>query len=159
VIFVTIGSMLPFDRLIRAMDNWALKNQSKKIFAQIGDGFYIPQYMPYERLVGPVAFRKILSESGLIVAHAGMGSVISAAELGKPIIIVPRDLEFKEHTTDHQKHTANWLRNRDGIYVADTIDELDNKITLALTNIAERQRISTIAPADFTDRLRAAVLT
>jgi hypothetical protein len=36
VIFVTIGSMFPFDRMIRVMDEWASKNANQDVFAQIG---------------------------------------------------------------------------------------------------------------------------
>ena len=44
VIFVTIGSMFPFDRLIRAMDAWAAAQPERRVelLAQIGDGGYEP---------------------------------------------------------------------------------------------------------------------
>ena len=37
-IFVTVGTQLPFDRLIAAIDSWAGKNAQADIFAQVGDG-------------------------------------------------------------------------------------------------------------------------
>jgi len=38
VILVTVGSMLPFDRLIEAMDKWAADHPGHSLFAQIGKG-------------------------------------------------------------------------------------------------------------------------
>ena len=47
MIFVTIGSMFPFDRLIRAMDAFAQANPGTEILAQIGTGDYVPAHMPH----------------------------------------------------------------------------------------------------------------
>ena len=48
MIFVTIGSMFPFDRLIRVMDGWAAANPGVETLAQIGDGAYEPAHMRWE---------------------------------------------------------------------------------------------------------------
>ena len=45
MIFVTIGSMFPFDRMIRVMDDWAARNASQETFAQIGTGSYEPTHI------------------------------------------------------------------------------------------------------------------
>ena len=46
MIFVTIGSMFPFDRLIRAMDDWAAAQpEPVELVAQIGEGSYRPAHM------------------------------------------------------------------------------------------------------------------
>ena len=42
LIFVTIGSALPFDRLVQAMDDWARDNPGEDILAQTGDGVFEP---------------------------------------------------------------------------------------------------------------------
>ncbi len=36
MIFVTVGEQLPFDRLVRAVDEWAAAS-GKEVFAQIGN--------------------------------------------------------------------------------------------------------------------------
>lgn len=157
MIFVTVGSMFPFDRLIRAMDGWAARNAQEHIFAQIGDGSYLPQNMPYARMVPPSRFHEICHETDLIVAHAGMGSVISAAEIGKPIILFPRHAAWKEHTTDHQLHTAGWLRDRPGVFIADDDEDLDLQIENAKSSVNDHQRLSPTAPAEFVTRIRHAL--
>lgn len=158
MIFVTIGSMFPFDRLIQVMDDWAARHPDAEVFAQIGEGAYLPSHMPYERMVSPRKFRELNEQAEIIVAHAGMGSVITAAELGKPIVLLPRHAAQKEHTTDHQIDTARWLRARPGIFVADTNDDIDQQIELARQTSAGDEKLPKVAPAGFTDRIRAALL-
>ena len=56
----------------------------------------------------------------LVVAHAGVGSVVSAGEQGKPIVVLPRRAALGEHTSDHQVETIGWLRGKPGVHVAGT---------------------------------------
>ena len=49
VIFLTIGSMFPFDRLVRAMDDWAGTGSQCEILALIGAGSYEPRHMRWVR--------------------------------------------------------------------------------------------------------------
>ena len=132
VIFVTIGSMFPFDRLIRAMDAWAAAQPGAgRVLAQIGDGGYQPAHM---RWVRELAARRLRPRGGrgrLVVAHAGMGSVITAGEHGKPIVLLPRLAGRGEHNNDHQVDTARWLRARPGIHVADAEADLRLRIAAA----------------------------
>lgn len=157
MIFVTVGSMLPFDRLIRAMDSWAADHAAEDVFAQIGDGHYLPRNMKFDRLVAPAKFREIFAQASVVVAHAGMGSVISAAELGRPIVLLPRLAAWKEHTTDHQRDTAHWLRDRPGVLIADSEDDLQQRIEEARGMDGIGQRLSKTAPADFVVKLRQAI--
>lgn len=153
MIFVTVGSMFPFNRIIEVMDGWAQRHPEEKVFAQIGNGSYLPAHMQYERMVSPGIFRKLNEEADIIVAHAGMGSVITASELGKPIVLLPRLAALKEHTTDHQLHTARWLKGRSGIYVAEENGDLDAQIDAA--RLAKSyERLTKFAPKAFTDQIR-----
>ena len=45
MIFVTVGTQLPFDRLIRAVDNWAKAAGRRDVFAQIGPASYRPLHI------------------------------------------------------------------------------------------------------------------
>lgn len=132
MIFVTIGSMFPFDRLIRVMDGWAKSNPGTELLAQIGTGSYVPENMPYVRKLTQSEFSQTVERAQLVVAHAGMGSVITASQYSKPIVMLPRLQQWGEHTTDHQIATANWLRSKPGVYIADTDAELGPRIADAL---------------------------
>jgi UDP-N-acetylglucosamine transferase subunit ALG13 len=132
VIFVTVGSMMPFDRLIRAMDEWARAHPDHDVLAQIGGGSYVPSHMRWTRMLSPSEYRNAVEGSVVIVAHAGMGSFFFAMETGKSIVMLPRYASKNEHTTDHQVHTVQWLRDKPGVHVAMLEDELDGVIDKAL---------------------------
>ena len=89
MILVTVGAQMPFDRLIAAVDHWAEVSGCTDIFAQIGDTEFRPKHLRWTQFVNPDQFRELVESADLVVAHAGMGSVLTALELGKPIIVMP----------------------------------------------------------------------
>ncbi|MFH1986434.1 MAG: glycosyltransferase [Pseudomonadota bacterium] len=156
MIFVTVGSMLPFDRLIRAVDLWAQNTKCLDVFAQIGDGVYEPTNMTWARMLSPGEFDQKIRSASLVVAHAGMGSIISAMEAGKPIVILPRRVENKEVTTNHQVDTVTWLEQKSGIYVARTEAALPEAISNATHSSGScAPSISSVAPEQFIQRVRS----
>ena len=157
MIFTTIGSMLPFNRMVETMDDWARRHPETEVIAQIGEGTYEPKHMRFVRMVSNSEFLGLVKAAELIVAHAGTGSVFSALEFGKPIVLVPRYADAKEHTTDHQVHTANWLRGRRGVVIAERTDNIDLKIEEARGMSSAQGSFSPHAPAEFIARIRAAV--
>ena len=63
-----------------------------------------------------------------MIAHAGMGSIITALELGKQIIIMPRRASLGEHRNDHQVATAKQFAAQGRIEVALDETELADKL-------------------------------
>jgi UDP-N-acetylglucosamine transferase subunit ALG13 len=124
VIFVTVGTQLPFHRLIGAMDAWAGANPQAEVFAQVGPTTQPPRHMPFAAFLSPQEADERLRSATLIVAHAGMGTVLTALEAGRPLIIVPRRASLGEHRNEHQLATARWLVARPGIGVAMDESEL-----------------------------------
>ena len=120
MIFVTIGSMFPFDRMIRAMDAWAAAEAgSEDVLAQVGAGDYEPRHMTWVRKLDRPAYADAIRRSRLVVAHAGVGSIVTAGELCRPIVVLPRRAHLGEHTSDHQVETVGWLRAKPWVHVAD----------------------------------------
>jgi UDP-N-acetylglucosamine transferase subunit ALG13 len=157
MIFATVGSMLPFERLIRELDDWAETNPSVPCFAQIGNGTYEPRHMHWQRKVTSAEYRRQVSAAKLVVAHVGIGSIFSALELEKPILLVPRYSDTKEHTTDHQIHTAKRWRDHPNVVVAERQDNLGEKIAVAFRLKAASGKFSPVAPGEFTSKLREAL--
>lgn len=129
MIFLTVGTQLGFDRLIRAVDEWASKNSSYTIFAQIGNGNYHPINMKWERFLSPSKFDEIFRNSKLIISHAGMGTILNALVHEKPIVVLPRLYKYQEHRNDHQLATAKRLRNLNGVYFASSTSELQSQLS------------------------------
>lgn len=158
MILVTVGLLLPFDRLIRLMDGWAARHPHVPVVAQIGAGGYEPRHMRWLRQLDGPAFRAEVERASLLVAHAGTGSVFDALALGKPMVLVPRHADRREHTTDHQRHMAERLRHRPGIVICEHDDEIGRCIGAAGGPDEPRPEFSPHAPPEFLARLRAVLL-
>jgi UDP-N-acetylglucosamine transferase subunit ALG13 len=128
VIFVTVGAQMPFDRLVRSVDEWADSHQREDIFAQIGTSSYRPRHIRHSQFIAPAEFRRHVERADVIVAHAGMGSIISAVELGKPILVMPRRGDLGETRNDHQVATAERFGSLRLIEVATNERELGRKL-------------------------------
>lgn len=134
MIFVTIGTQEPFDRLIEAMDQISLKF-GLEVIAQISTrSKYKATTMRTFDFISPRAFDKFFSEADLIVAHAGMGTIISALVNKKPLIVLAREKKLMEHRSDHQIATANYLEELGYINVAKDVNELEVKISDFINN-------------------------
>ena len=83
MIFVTVGTQGQFDRLIQTVDEWAGARGKMDVFAQTGPSNYQASYIHAERFISPNEFRERVKSASLVIAHAGMGSIITALELGK----------------------------------------------------------------------------
>lgn len=150
--------MFPFDRLIAAMDQWAAAGGGT-VLAQIGDGRFEPKHMEFVRRLDQAEFGRTVAAADLVVAHAGMGTVITAGRAGRPLVLMPRSSQRGEHTTDHQMATAGWLRGKPGIFVADDEAGLPAAVEAAMrAGMDTDRRVSAVAETAFTDRLRAAIL-
>lgn len=133
MIFVTVGSQGPFDRLIRAVDEWAEARGRSDIFAQVGKAKYIPRHLRFTEFLDPLEFKRHVEEARLIVAHAGIGSIISALESVKPIVVMPRRAQFREQRNDHQVATAKYFESAGQVIVAYEEGSLPEKLGHALT--------------------------
>jgi len=139
MIFVTVGTQGRFDRLIRAVDGWAGERQVKDVFAQTGLSSYSPKYIRAEPFMSPSDFRSRVEAASLVIAHAGMGSIITALELGKEIIVMPRRESLGEHRSDHQVATAKRFAEQGRILAAFNEAELLEKLDhLQMLNNPER---------------------
>lgn len=121
MILATVGTQLPFPRLIDALDALA-PELGEEIVAQTGprgpgnDGAW-PNLAVRERLA-PAEFDALFAAARVIVAHAGIGTILSARRHGKPLVILPRRHALGEHRNDHQLATARQVESLPGIHVA-----------------------------------------
>jgi len=133
-IFASVGSMFAFDRLVRAVDDWAAAHPAVPVLIQIGSGDYEPTTAAFVRMMPPAVYQQRIRDARLFVAHAGMGSIIAAIEAGKPLLMMPRRFDQGEHTTDHQFATLAKFAHRDGLHTATTIAELHGRIDALLAD-------------------------
>lgn len=152
MIFVTVGTQLPFDRLVKWMDDWAGRNPDRKVFAQIGPSSYVPKNIDYADFVTPARSKELVGKSELVVSHAGMGSILTALTTRVPLVMVPRRAALGEHRNDHQLATAERIGGRAGLAVALEVEQLEG--ILSSESMAVNLEISSVASTEFTKRLR-----
>jgi len=113
MIFVTVGTQLPFPRLIEAMDKIA-----GRIYEPVIAQTHLPtrcKNMIVEPQMNAARYSKVLARARLVVAHAGIGTIMAAREAGTPLIVLPRRADLGEHRNDHQQGTARQMLGHEGI--------------------------------------------
>lgn len=153
MIFVTVGTDLPFDRMVKVIDQWARENDRRDVFAQIGEGAWEPEFIRYSHFLQPPEFSKHFNEASLIISHAGMGTILSALMYGKPILVVPKRASLGEHRSEHQVATAKRMQELGNVNVA--FDEVELREWLdRLDEMLEPRRISDSASEGLVKGLR-----
>jgi UDP-N-acetylglucosamine transferase subunit ALG13 len=153
VIFVTVGAQMPFDRLVRSVDAWASRHPEHHVLAQVGDTGHPPAHLHWTARLDSATFRRCLYEADLIVTHAGMGTILTAMELGKPTIVMPRRGHLRETRNDHQVATAESLGGDDRIAVAWDERELCEKLE-SMAEVAPPPPVPSHASAELLEALR-----
>jgi UDP-N-acetylglucosamine transferase subunit ALG13 len=157
VIFVTVGTQLAFDRLVMTVDEWAGAGAGREAFAQIGPTLIRPRHIEYAEFVSPEECAERMMAANAIVAHAGMGTILTALEMGKPLLVMPRLAALGEHRNDHQLATAHRFADLGKVRVA--FDETDLRLRLdELGGVAAQPCINPYAPDDFVAALRAFIV-
>lgn len=132
MIFVTTGTQEPFDRLVKAIDDFTLKMPELEIVAQVSKSKYKLSNVKFYEFLTPTQFEVLFSKADLIVSHAGMGTIISALVKSKPILIFPRLAKYGEHRNDHQLATAKAFEEFENVYTAYNEEELMFKLQFIL---------------------------
>jgi UDP-N-acetylglucosamine transferase subunit ALG13 len=154
LIFVSVGTQLPFDRLVRTVDEWALSVGRSDVVAQVGRSSYVPKCIKAHEFLDAAEFERIQQGAALLVAHCGIGSMLSALQLGQPVIMMPRLHSRGEHRNDHQLATAKQVRNIRGVHIAHDEHELGQLLRRS-DELVSSSPISPVAPAPFTNALKS----
>lgn len=143
-VVVTLGTIrYPFERLARRLAE--ILPADAEVLWQTGStdvggmGLTATADLPSAELEAAMA------EADLVVAHAGVGSALSALEAGRQPLLVPRRAEHGEHVDDHQEQIAAELERR-GLALAREVGELTRE---DLTAAAGRAVKPASAPAPF----------
>lgn len=124
MILATVGTQLPFPRLLGALDRIAQAHGLRVIAQTCGD---LPDARAIEqhRFLPPAEFAALAREARVIVGHAGIGTIFAGARAARPLVLYPRRAALGEHRNDHQMATASAMVARSGIHVAWDDDALE----------------------------------
>jgi UDP-N-acetylglucosamine transferase subunit ALG13 len=142
MIFLTVGTQFPFDRLVESVDAaLARNNHDCKIVAQIGSSSYSPRNFEAVALLEKEQFDKYVQQASCIISHAGVGIITTALDNQKPLLVMPRLRRHREVVNDHQLAIAKKFEQSGHILAAYHAREVDEKIR-QLVNFVPKARPS-----------------
>jgi len=131
MIFLTVGTQFPFDRLVKVVDDLVEAGVIKdEVFAQVGDEAYQPRNFQAVASLDKKAFDEHVHEASAIISHAGMGTITMALDTGKPLLAMPRRRRYGEVVNDHQVAIARKFEQLGHLLVAYSPEELGGKVEL-----------------------------
>lgn len=160
MIFLAVGTQLPFDRLTGALDQWcADTGRGAEVFGQVGHlgaEHVTPAHFEWQERIGPEDYTARMEAADVIVSHAGMGTIITALTLGKPIIIMARRAHLGEQRNDHQYATLKRFKDRAGVFAVEDAAEMAQVLDQLLSTGGQvtENRASAFADPRLTDALR-----
>ena len=141
MIFLTVGTQFPFDRLVKAVDQAAgLNGFDEKIVAQIGDSSYCPKNFEAVRSVEKAVFDRYFAEADGIISHAGMGTITMALDHKKPLLVMPRMKKYGEVVNDHQLAIVKKFEQLGYLLVAYSAEEVPEKIKQLKSFVPQERR-------------------
>lgn len=133
MIFLTVGTLFSFDRLVKAVDVAAGQGcfDEEEIWAQIGPSAYKPtNFKKAVKYLDKKIFDEWMMEASKVISHAGMGIITSALDNRKPLLVMPRTKHFKEHVNNHQVAIAKKFEYLGYFVVAYGEEDMQNKIEI-----------------------------
>ena len=107
MIFLTVGTQFPFDRLVRAVDDIIGEGLiSETVVGQIGEASCRPGNFEAVATMEKADFDKHVEQASAMIGHAGMGTISIALNNDKPLLAMPRLRKYGEVVNDHQVEIA-----------------------------------------------------
>jgi UDP-N-acetylglucosamine transferase subunit ALG13 len=108
---------------VEAVDT-AAKNTDEEVFGQIGNATYLPHNFKTSQFMGQAEFDEHFKAARIVIAHAGMGTILTAMREEKTLIVMARKAELSEHRNDHQRGTVKQMSELPGIYAVESAEDI-----------------------------------
>ncbi len=132
MILVCTGTQrFPFDRLLRAADEFARAHPEEEVVAQTGCGTYEMRYCRHAAFFSGEEMEALFSKASLLVTHGGSGTVMKALSRGIPVVAMPRRKRYGEHVDDHQTQLVRALAEERYLVPCGRAGKLGEAISLA----------------------------
>jgi len=149
MIFLTVGTQFPFDRLVKAINELVNCGViTDEVIAQAGYSSYKPKHLTTIDFCSPDEFRKLISSAELVISHAGMGAIAMALGNGKPLLVMPRLKKYGEVVNDHQLDIARKFEQDGYLLAAYGVGELSAKIVKLKAFVPEKRQAQAKAVAE-----------
>lgn len=132
MIFVTIGTTMPFDELFQEIDKLIIQGFFKQdVICQIGNSTYQPQHCEFFRFKENL--NKYYQLADFLIIHGGTGSTIDALLSKKPFIAFAN----KRGVDSHQQQFLTRMEQEYQILWSESCSDLSLLYELALTKKIE----------------------
>ena len=130
MIFLTVGTQFPLDRLVKAVDKTIDQGLlDEEVLAQIGQSSYQPRnFKKSTDFLEKQLFDQWMEKASKVISHAGIGSITMALDAAKPLLVMPRLRRYGEVVNDHQVDIARKFGQCGYLLAAYDIEELPEKI-------------------------------
>ena len=130
MIFVVLGTQkFQLNRLLQKLDEYVEQGLlTDQIYAQIGNSTYKPRHYAYKDFMDKKEFDATIAKADLVIAHSGVGTIITAIHAKKPVVVFPRLAKYKEHVDDHQLDIARAFEMKKYVLCCYENDDLLEKI-------------------------------
>ena len=96
MIFVTVGTTLPFDSLLQEMDRLVREQiVQERVICQIGMSTCVPEYCEYFRFKPSID--ELFDDAAVVICHGGTGTVFSLIQRQKPFVAVANPRAADDH--------------------------------------------------------------
>ncbi|MHC4159171.1 MAG: glycosyltransferase [Planctomycetota bacterium] len=146
MIFLTVGTQFPFDRLVEAVDravDYGLIDED--IFAQIGESAYQPHNFEAVRFMDKRVFDQRLQNASGVISHAGIGIITLALDNNKPLLVMPRLKRHGEVVNDHQVAIAKKLAQLGYVLAASNVEHLQANMKKLATFVPRKRTTNSSA--------------
>ncbi|MEL6584345.1 MAG: glycosyltransferase [Pseudomonadota bacterium] len=118
MIFVTVGTQMAFPRLLQTVSAFAAENPGTRVEAQVGPDAAAYPGIDCTASLSIAEMDARMQAAEVVIAHAGMGTILSALSFGTPVVVMPRRAALGEHRNEHQLATAERLKGLSGLTLA-----------------------------------------
>jgi len=139
VIFVTVGTTMPFESLIRHVDQLVETGAlTEPVICQIGRGTYQPRHCEYFHF--RPSLEDLFAQADLVITHGG-ATVIGLLAGRKRFVAVPNDLANDKH----QLHFLERLAKQTPLYWTADLSQLRALVTVARTTALNFDQMPSLA--------------
>ena len=130
MIFLTVGTQFPFDRLVKAVDEAIDQGLiEEEVWAQIGQSSYQPHnFKKTVDFLDKNIFDQWMRKASRIISHAGIGSITPALDEAKPLLVMPRLRKYGEVVNNHQVEIISKFEKYGYLLAAYDVKDLPEKI-------------------------------
>jgi len=144
--FVAVGNATQsFGRMLNAVSA-LLPRLPQPVIVQHGNTSFQGDGCIPRPFIEMTEYNRCITEAGLVILHAGAGSVIHAIRAGKVPVVIPRLANHGEHVDDHQLEFARALSRAGKIVLAEEPRDLFSAVAEALRRKPEFPTLYQVPP-------------